>query len=314
MGKSAKNTGEDFLKLQEKLEGISGRVMTFLGLKTQEAVEKLSGFDIAIEKILGKFQKLKESGNTTFTKLIQEISDFANMVSSAFTGVMDGLQSIQQARLQNEINALDSQMQAEIEAAGVAEETQQEKLQKEIDLAEKSGDKITAGEKKRELERYKIQQKYAEKRKELEYEMALMQWKYQVAAATASVPLAILNAFTAGSKWGVVVAGIYAAIAGVAASLQLAGVVAAKPQAYQTGGIVPGSSPAGDNVAAMVNSGEMILNGAQQKRLFNIAEGKQAGQMGSITIHLGDELIYKSLYNATKSGDLLIDSRAVVAR
>jgi hypothetical protein len=43
---------------------------------------------------------------------------------------------------------------------------------------------------------------------------------------------------------------------------------------FEEGGIVQGSSYKGDNVKANVNSGEMILNGSQQKNLFDIANNK----------------------------------------
>lgn len=43
---------------------------------------------------------------------------------------------------------------------------------------------------------------------------------------------------------------------------------------FEEGGIVQGSSYKGDNVKANVNSGEMVLNGSQQKNLFDTANGK----------------------------------------
>lgn len=53
---------------------------------------------------------------------------------------------------------------------------------------------------------------------------------------------------------------------------------------FATGGIVPGSQRQGDKVLVRVNSGEMILNQAQQARLFAIANGAalygEAGQVG----------------------------------
>lgn len=61
------------------------------------------------------------------------------------------------------------------------------------------------------------------------------------------------------------IAGIAIAIAGVTA--MIAGIVSARK--YATGGIVGGSNYSGDKVLARVNSGEMILNGAQQKNLFD---------------------------------------------
>lgn len=47
---------------------------------------------------------------------------------------------------------------------------------------------------------------------------------------------------------------------------------------FAKGGIVPGSSMMGDNVSAQLNSGEMVLNTVQQKRLFDMLNG--AGSYG----------------------------------
>ena len=49
-----------------------------------------------------------------------------------------------------------------------------------------------------------------------------------------------------------------------------------KIMSFEEGGIVPGTSYKGDNVNANVNSGEMILNGSQQKNLFDTANGKDS--------------------------------------
>lgn len=47
---------------------------------------------------------------------------------------------------------------------------------------------------------------------------------------------------------------------------------------FQTGGIVPGNNYSGDKVQANVNSREMVLNMPQQKKLFDIANGKDNSQ------------------------------------
>ena len=60
---------------------------------------------------------------------------------------------------------------------------------------------------------------------------------------------------------------IAAGIAAVAGALALVG-------SFPTGGIVGGGSPSGDKLLARVNSGEMILNNQQQRRLFNLLDGK----------------------------------------
>lgn len=64
----------------------------------------------------------------------------------------------------------------------------------------------------------------------------------------------------------------------------------AQRQKFAGGGIVGGSSFTGDRVSAQVNSGEMILNRAQQARLFQIANG--AGGGGQVEFHIsGTDLV-----------------------
>lgn len=53
---------------------------------------------------------------------------------------------------------------------------------------------------------------------------------------------------------------------------------------FATGGIIPGASYTGDNLTANVNSGEMILNGQQQKRLFDIADNRAPTGNGGVNI------------------------------
>ena len=52
---------------------------------------------------------------------------------------------------------------------------------------------------------------------------------------------------------------------------------------FSTGGIIQGGQIAGDQMLARVNAGEMILNGSQQKNLFNLLDsgGALAGSGNS---------------------------------
>ena len=50
---------------------------------------------------------------------------------------------------------------------------------------------------------------------------------------------------------------------------------------YANGGIIGGGSTHGDMLTAQVNAGEMILNGKQQKRLFNLINGGGIGVNGN---------------------------------
>jgi hypothetical protein len=77
-----------------------------------------------------------------------------------------------------------------------------------------------------------------------------------------------------------------AAAVGVAGALQITK-IASTPRPAKTagnfaeGGIVPGASFSGDRLTARVNSGEGIFTTEQQKRLFDIANGKQGTGEGS---------------------------------
>ena len=76
----------------------------------------------------------------------------------------------------------------------------------------------------------------------------------------------------------------------------MASLIAAKPRApsFATGGIVGGNSYSGDKVQANVNSGEMILNAAQQRALWETANGR--GQNGGATI-----IIHNSASNQVRA-------------
>lgn len=66
---------------------------------------------------------------------------------------------------------------------------------------------------------------------------------------------------------------IAAGVAAVVAALSMVG-------SFANGGIISGGSAAGDMLYARVNSGEMILSGSQQKRLFNVLDGHGAYSQG----------------------------------
>lgn len=62
-------------------------------------------------------------------------------------------------------------------------------------------------------------------------------------------------------------------MAAAGAALSVVAAMASIPK-FANGGIVPGISFAGDKVPAMLNSGEMILNGSQQANLFKMLNSK----------------------------------------
>ena len=87
-------------------------------------------------------------------------------------------------------------------------------------------------------------------------------------------------------------------------------------QGFKDGGIVGGTSYTGDRVAARVNSGEMILNFAQQRELWNAANGGgRSGNGGGTTVNIinqaGVSVTQEQRTNEDGSTDVNILVRAV---
>lgn len=263
--------------------------------------------------------KIKDVEKKNFEERLNNFNNFVNMVGGALTGLLSAFQSLNKAQGAQAIASLDARMEAELEAAGLAEETAVQKAEKELKAAEDSGNAQVIAEKKKALEKAKIEEKYAKKKAQLEYEIALQSWELQRAMALVQMLQAPLNAFTSTLAWakfpgGMALAAANAAIAALTAGIQFAAVDASKPQApkFEQGGIVPGSSYSGDNMLARVNSGEMILNQQQQAQLFNVANGGGGGYRQ--VPPMSEDSLWKLIFEASKSGDLFIAERAVTSR
>lgn len=92
------------------------------------------------------------------------------------------------------------------------------------------------------------------------------------------------------------IAAIAAIMAALGSVIAMVASLTSKGNKYAEGGIVGGSSFAGDRIIAHVNSGEMILNRRQQTRLFDLLNGsaKPSGNNpgGAVTFHIsGTDLV-----------------------
>ena len=95
-------------------------------------------------------------------------------------------------------------------------------------------------------------------------------------------------------------ANIAAIAAGVAAVVAAFAMVFS---CFAEGGIVGGGNKIGDHNVVRVNSGEMILNGTQQKRLFNLLNGSGSrngsvvGDGGNVKFRIKGNSLYGVLKN-----------------
>lgn len=122
-------------------------------------------------------------------------------------------------------------------------------------------------------------------------------------------PEAVASSFAFGSRIGGPPLGF--AFGGIAATAMAAQAAKIAGLSFQQGGIVPGSSFAGDNIVARVNSGEMILNRQQQSNLFDIANTNQGSGQSSqviqtnVTVELDGEVVGNSVSRQVANGLVL---------
>ena len=109
---------------------------------------------------------------------------------------------------------------------------------------------------------------------------AYLQWGANVLSSISMAIPAIMSLTTAKTAEAAAEAASSAAkvpfvgwMAAAGAALSVVATMASIPK-FANGGIVPGISFAGDKVPAMLNSGEMILNGSQQANLFKMLNSK----------------------------------------
>jgi len=116
------------------------------------------------------------------------------------------------------------------------------------------------------------------------HSIAMSQWKQDLAMGAVNTAVAVTKTMTT-VPWPV---NIPLAIGqGVAGAAQIAVINANKPK-MQFGGFVPGQSFSGDQVDVRLNSGEAVLNPAQQRQFMLLANG---GGSGARSVSIGDTAI-----------------------
>ncbi len=130
---------------------------------------------------------------------------------------------------------------------------------------------------------------------------------YDIGVKTYQAAMGAYNAMVGIPYVGPVLGAAAAAVA-LAFGASQAQAVSAQQPAFEEGGIVPGTSFTGDRVTARVNSGEMILNSGQQKRLFDIANGGESVSGGgtardlTVVLRVGETELAEAVVNGYNTG------------
>lgn len=143
-----------------------------------------------------------------------------------------------------------------------------------------------------------------------QYKIQMWQWGASILQATANIAQGVSMAIAQGGVAGL----ITGALVGAAGAVQLASIIASKPAppSFSTGGIIAGGSTHGDNIAANLNSREMVMNMGQQKALWDFINGGSNGNGGGANIVINNSAsnLVKAQPQITKEKiEIMIDAR-----
>ncbi len=330
MGSGGKKEKEDYSDLIEQATKYGNSLKSVSEIEKYQNELREWGLTLndkesaALQIVIDKLDEAKIKAAKFWDELsneekLQLVNNSLQAIGSGLISVLQAAEQLSQQVLENRLAALDEQMQAELEAAGVAEETAVQKAQREVNDA---GASVTV-EQTKALQKAQIEEKYQKKRKQLEYEAAMAGWELQVASATVAVPLAIMNALVSGwaaAKLNPTLAiwypALLAGLAGTAAGIQLGAVVEAKPQPpkFATGGIIPGSAQGTNIIAGENNKTEVIMNQDQMANtLMAIANGNIQGGYRQVP-PMSETALWSMIFKASQNGDLFIAENAVVSK
>lgn len=296
--------------LQDKLDGLMGKNETFwdMYLSKKEQIEQT---ETAVKqraeaeriKLEEKYGDDKEGLSAALVELEERTARQMEQIDEAYaqnraemvsnlTAEIAGYTSQLTSTISNACNLMLETSQNEAEAE---QKTLEAKYKKGEISEEEYNEAITESKRKAAKEQYKIQ---------------MIQWSASILEATANIAQGITKAIATGGTLGL----ITGSLVGAAGAVQIASIIASKPvpPSFSTGGIVAGSSMHGDNIAANLNSREMIMNMSQQKALWDFINGGSSKAGGGTSISINNSASNMVSAKPTVSKDrieIAIDAR-----
>lgn len=268
---------------RDQIQAMQDSVVSDLSLTIDQKIALEKKYAAAVEEINKEIAEGEKQTNE------QRFASFKEVFDTVGSYVQQTAQLIQQA-MQFQLEAV--QAERDLELAAIEEKYRKGEISEEQYNARKE----------------EIEKEAAQK----EYKIKMWEWAANIAQATANIAMAAVGAMaqTTGNAAARIIA---MSLIGAAGGIQLASLIASKPvpPSFATGGIVQGSSWSGDNVRANVNSGEMILNAAQQRNLWETANrrGSYGGGV-NLTINNSAANIVDAKPRITERGiELMIDAR-----
>jgi myosin heavy subunit len=316
---------------QQKLEEIGKTELELIEIERKRAIAAAlaSGASARvinenIDAINEYYDALKET--TAEDAAIAKTKKMASDIKGIWDNLSGSLASLFSAIYDDKLDALESQLKAELEAAGLQEKSASELaeaeltearkqsaeeislIQQRLDAATEAGDAQSAmliqqqldeanakaaeveREKQAAIDKAKIEEDYEKRRAKIQFDAAMVSWKIQMAQAVADAAMLALNGFL--TKPFIPAGLIAGGVATAQGALQISAVKMAKPK-LATGGIVLPQAGGRDVTLAENGYAEMALNagpsGQEMMGLFaqQIVDKMQGGNAKqSLTINV----------------------------
>ena len=176
-----------------------------------------------IEAEQQKAEELKDINRELFNSLLRFVQDFSSAIGDLYSAITE-------RRLQQ----IDEETDAALEALGLQEDSETEKLEKEYAEAVKNGDMELAQEKERELQRARIEEEAEERKKRLQREEAQRSKQLAIFQATIDTLASVIGFMSdPGGLSGIAMS----AMAAATGAAQIAAIAAEPLPSYSVGAV-----------------------------------------------------------------------------
>ncbi len=225
------SAGEASLEEIEKInEYYDGKIIR----AEEESAEK------EIESQRRKAEEIKEINREMFSSILSFASDFSSAIGDVYSAITE-------RRLQE----IDKETEATMEALGLQEDTELEKLQKEYTEAAKNGDMELAQEKEREIQRQRIEEEAEERKRKLQREEAERSKALAIFQATIDTLASVVGFMNDPGGWAGIAMSAMAAATGAA---QIAAIAAEPLPSYAVGAV-----DINEDQIAQLHQGELVI-------------------------------------------------------
>jgi len=247
--------------------------------------EGLSPSSTEYQRLLGLLEEYTEKTKVAKEETVEwkdSTIDTLREIAGAFTALGSLMSGVHQQRLRE----LDEALQRELADKGLLEETEREKLQRELKMAKEAGDEELAYQKDIALQRLGIEEQYDEEKRRLQLEDAKRQKALAIFQAIIDTASAVIRAMPNIPLM---------ALAGATGALQLGAIQAQPLPSFDVG-----SLRIERDTQAIVHKNEMILPASLSDQARK--EGITISPQGSQDIHLQVMLDSKPIIDTTLKG------------